>query len=373
MGGCFSHHQGRNLDSILWGLDKLAETNSDASLQERSRSEAAELKIYIQSDLTEGRLCCAGLEPAEPLGLPPLCHALLGCSFCSHAGPLWSHPAADSLKYFFVRYSFQTLGSQLNTQTQSSMHSAEYILKNTIKNCLKDTLERHSDITQKGYEKKRAKLLARYIPLIQGIDPSLQAEHRIPGPSQTTAVAPKQQKSRPTTSRDERFRSDVHTEAVQAALAKYKERKMPMPSKRRSVLVHSSVETYTPPELCQVYRCMLHTGLGGSSASGNSVLLTHPNIMPVIIILTTDTSSASEDEGSLRRPGRLTSTPLQSHSSIEPWLDRVIQGSSTSSSASSTSSHPGGRPTAAPSAAATPGATAATALAGLEAHTHIGQ
>uniref|UniRef100_A0A2K5CFI8 Disco interacting A n=1 Tax=Aotus nancymaae TaxID=37293 RepID=A0A2K5CFI8_AOTNA len=187
------------------------------------------------------------------------------------------------------------------------------------------------DITQKGYEKKRAKLLARYIPLIQGIDPSLQAEHRIPGPSQTTAVAPKQQKSRPTTSRDERFRSDVHTEAVQAALAKYKERKMPMPSKRRSVLVHSSVETYTPP----------------------------------------DTSSASEDEGSLRRPGRLTSTPLQSHSSVEPWLDRVIQGSSTSSSASSTSSHPGGRPTAAPSAAATPGATAATALAGLEAHTHI--
>ncbi|XP_040339595.1 disco-interacting protein 2 homolog A isoform X7 [Herpailurus yagouaroundi] len=105
------------------------------------------------------------------------------------------------------------------------------------------------DITQKGYEKKRAKLLARYIPLIQGVDPSLQAENRIPGPSQTTAVAPKQQKPRPTNSRDERFRSDVHTEAVQAALAKYKERKMPMPSKRRSVLVHSSVETYTPPDL----------------------------------------------------------------------------------------------------------------------------
>ncbi|XP_023601740.1 disco-interacting protein 2 homolog A isoform X7 [Myotis lucifugus] len=173
------------------------------------------------------------------------------------------------------------------------------------------------DITQKGYEKKRAKLLARYIPLIQGVDASLQAEPRIPGPSQTMAAAPKQQKPRPTNSRDERFRSDVHTEAVQAALAKYKERKMPLPSKRRSILVHSSVETCTPP----------------------------------------DTSSASEDEGSLRRPGRLTSTPLQSHSSVEPWLDRVIQGSSTSSSASSTSSHPGGRP--------------AAALAGLVAHAHI--
>uniref|UniRef100_A0A452VMW5 Disco interacting protein 2 homolog A n=1 Tax=Ursus maritimus TaxID=29073 RepID=A0A452VMW5_URSMA len=180
------------------------------------------------------------------------------------------------------------------------------------------------DITQKGYEKKRAKLLARYIPLIQGVDPSLQAESRVPGPSQTTAAGPKQQKPRPTSSRDERFRSDVHTEAVQAALAKYKERKMPMPSKRRSVLVHSSVETYTPP----------------------------------------DTSSASEDEGSLRRPGRLTSTPLQSHSNIEPWLDRVTQGSSTSSSASSTSSHPGGRPAAAPSATA-------AAPTGPAAHAHI--
>ncbi|CAO2608479.1 Disco-interacting protein 2 homolog A, partial [Lemmus lemmus] len=177
------------------------------------------------------------------------------------------------------------------------------------------------DITQKGYEKKRAKLLARYSPLIQGVDPCLQTETRLPGPLMAAAT-PKPQKSRATNSRDERFRSDVHTEAVQAALAKYKERKMPMPSKRRSVLVHSSVETYTPP----------------------------------------DTSSASEDEGSLRRPGRLTSTLLQSHSSIEPWLDRVIQGSSTSSSASSTSSHPGGRPAAAPSAT--------TALAGLTAHTH---
>ncbi|XP_033274433.2 disco-interacting protein 2 homolog A isoform X12 [Orcinus orca] len=103
------------------------------------------------------------------------------------------------------------------------------------------------DITQKGYEKKRGKLLARYVPLAQGVDPSLQAETRIPGPSQATAPAPEQQKMRPSHARDERFRSDVHTEAVQAALAKYKERKMPMPSKRRSVLTHMAVEAYTPP------------------------------------------------------------------------------------------------------------------------------
>uniref|UniRef100_A0A672T9Q6 Disco interacting A n=1 Tax=Sinocyclocheilus grahami TaxID=75366 RepID=A0A672T9Q6_SINGR len=162
-----------------------------------------------------------------------------------------------------------------------------------------------SDITQKGYEKKRGKLL----------------------------VAPpgsKQNKPRVANSRDERFRSDLHTEAVQAALAKYKERKMPMPSKRRSVLVQSSVEACTPP----------------------------------------DTSSASEDEGSLRRQGRIaSSSPYQAHPSVEHWFNRVIQGSSTSSSASSTSSHPGGRPH---HATNTTSASAATVLADLMAHTQLG-
>ncbi|KAG5833881.1 hypothetical protein ANANG_G00280600 [Anguilla anguilla] len=101
------------------------------------------------------------------------------------------------------------------------------------------------DITQKGYEKKRGKLLAPYIPQIQGVDPSLQVDSR----AQSAPAAPaasKQHKARAANSRDERFRSDIHTEAVQAALAKYKERKMPMPSKRRSVLVQSSVEACTP-------------------------------------------------------------------------------------------------------------------------------
>uniref|UniRef100_A0A8C9E6R0 DMAP1-binding domain-containing protein n=1 Tax=Phocoena sinus TaxID=42100 RepID=A0A8C9E6R0_PHOSS len=181
------------------------------------------------------------------------------------------------------------------------------------------------DITQKGYEKKRGKLLARYVPLTQGVDPSLRAEARIPGPSQATAPVPEQQKTRPSHARDERFRSDVHTEAVQAALAKYKERKMPMPSKRRSVLTHTAVEAYTPP----------------------------------------DTSSASEDEGSLQRPGRLASAPLQSHAGVAPWLDQAVQGSPASSAASCTSSRPGGRPAAVPSAAAVPSGPEALARVGV--------
>uniref|UniRef100_A0A8B9HXE2 Disco-interacting protein 2 homolog A n=1 Tax=Astyanax mexicanus TaxID=7994 RepID=A0A8B9HXE2_ASTMX len=163
---------------------------------------------------------------------------------------------------------------------------------------------KRGDITQKGYEKKRGKLLAPYIPQIQG----------------KTLI----------NSNFFLFKSErewnLHTEAVQAALAKYKERKMPMPSKRRSVLVQSSVEACTPP----------------------------------------DTSSASEDEGSLRRQGRVaSSSPYQSHPTVEHWFNRVIQGSSTSSSASSTSSHPGGR-----SHNAT-ASSAATVLADLMAHTQL--
>jgi len=39
------------------------------------------------------------------------------------------------------------------------------------------------------------------------VDPSLQAENRVPGSSQAVAAVSKQQKSRSTNSRDERFRS----------------------------------------------------------------------------------------------------------------------------------------------------------------------
>lgn len=94
----------------------------------------------------------------------------------------------------------------------------------------------------------------------------------------------------------------------------------------------------------------------------------------------TDTSSASEDEGSLRRQGRLaTSTPYQGHGhpAVEHWFNRVIQGSSTSSSASSTSSHPGGRSVTTTTNTAVHAAlnanAAAAALADLMAHTQLGQ
>uniref|UniRef100_A0A3B3ZPS7 Uncharacterized protein n=1 Tax=Periophthalmus magnuspinnatus TaxID=409849 RepID=A0A3B3ZPS7_9GOBI len=87
--------------------------------------------------------------------------------------------------------------------------------------------------------------------------------------------------------------SDIHTEAVQAALAKHKEEKMalPMPTKRRSTYVQSPINTRTPP--------------------GSLTLQKH--------------NSNFQAPPSLQSP--------------EAWINRSVQGSSTSSSASSTMSH----------------------------------
>uniref|UniRef100_A0A671QPS1 Disco-interacting protein 2 homolog B-A n=1 Tax=Sinocyclocheilus anshuiensis TaxID=1608454 RepID=A0A671QPS1_9TELE len=157
------------------------------------------------------------------------------------------------------------------------------------------------DITRKGYEKKRAKLLAPFVPQTQSkthhtdflsanFPPLLCFFFCVPHNVIVTLV--------------ESIKYNV--EAVQAALARHKEEKMalPMPTKRRSAFVQSPAENCTPP----------------------------------------DTSSASEDEGSLRRRQAAISAMLaQNLQSPEYWINRSVQGSSTSSSASSTLSHGDGK------------------------------
>ncbi|XP_061094234.1 disco-interacting protein 2 homolog C isoform X5 [Conger conger] len=167
------------------------------------------------------------------------------------------------------------------------------------------------DITQKGYEKKRAKLIGAYLPQPpgRGAESSMAHERRPPlAPSSSSSS--RYHRRRSSGSRDERYRSDVHTEAVQAALAKHKERKMavPMPSKRRSLVVQTSMDAYTPP----------------------------------------DTSSGSEGEGQ----GEGTPTSSQGSVSMEHWI-------TTSSTTSSSSTHSGG-------------SGAASRLADVMAHAHIG-
>ncbi|ETE65150.1 Disco-interacting protein 2-like B, partial [Ophiophagus hannah] len=144
----------------------------------------------------------------------------------------------------------------------------------------------------------------------KGVETGLQKESRNQTPTPSAVPAPsssKYHRGRSGGARDERYRSDIHTEAVQAALAKHKEQKMalPMPTKRRSTFVQSPADACTPP----------------------------------------DTSSASEDEGSLRRQAALSAALHQSLQNAESWINRSIQGSSTSSSASSTLSHGEGKGT----------------------------
>uniref|UniRef100_A0A671Z4L2 Disco interacting C n=1 Tax=Sparus aurata TaxID=8175 RepID=A0A671Z4L2_SPAAU len=162
--------------------------------------------------------------------------------------------------------------------------------------CLFSLFSLAGDITQKGYEKKRSKLIGAFFPQTPGMDPSTGQERRTPV---TPSSSSRYHRRRSSGSRDERYRSDVHTEAVQAALAKHKERKMavPMPSKRRSLVVQTSMDAYTPPDGEE------EDGGGGGGTS-------------------------SSREGSI---------------SMEHWISRAIHGTSsttttTSSTASSSSS-----------------------------------
>uniref|UniRef100_A0A8D2P3P7 Disco interacting protein 2 homolog C n=1 Tax=Zosterops lateralis melanops TaxID=1220523 RepID=A0A8D2P3P7_ZOSLA len=170
----------------------------------------------------------------------------------------------------------------------------------------------------KGYEKKRSKLIGAYLPQPPGVDQALPQERRTPV---TPSSSSRYHRRRSSGSRDERYRSDVHTEAVQAALAKHKERKMavPMPSKRRSLVVQTSMDAYTPP----------------------------------------DTSSGSEDEGSVQGDSQGTPTSSQGSINMEHWISQAIHGSTTSTTSSSSTQ--------------SGGSGAAHRLADVMAQTHIGQ
>ncbi|KAL2085284.1 hypothetical protein ACEWY4_018604 [Coilia grayii] len=229
------------------------------------------------------------------------------CLFCSLL--FWNLPDVSALSVSSVSAASSIL---IVTGASAPSHTLEI---HVVQESHDLSLVLAGDITQKGYEKKRGKLLGAYLPQPPGLEASMAHERRPPmGPSS----ASRYHRRRSSGTRDERYRSDVHTEAVQAALAKHKERKMavPMPSKRRSLVVQTSMDAYTPP----------------------------------------DTSSGSEEEGG---QGEGTPTSSQGSVSMEHWISRAIhQGSTTSSSSSSTQSG---------------GSGAASRLADVLAQTHVGK
>ncbi|XP_030258032.1 disco-interacting protein 2 homolog C isoform X6 [Sparus aurata] len=148
------------------------------------------------------------------------------------------------------------------------------------------------------------------------MDPSTGQERRTPV---TPSSSSRYHRRRSSGSRDERYRSDVHTEAVQAALAKHKERKMavPMPSKRRSLVVQTSMDAYTPPDTSS-----------GSEGEGQG---------------DGDEEEGGDGEEEDGGGGGGTSSSREGSISMEHWISRAIHGTSsttttTSSTASSSSS-----------------------------------
>uniref|UniRef100_A0A8L0DNK3 DMAP1-binding domain-containing protein n=1 Tax=Oncorhynchus mykiss TaxID=8022 RepID=A0A8L0DNK3_ONCMY len=120
------------------------------------------------------------------------------------------------------------------------------------------------DITQKGYEKKRSKLIRAYFPHPGGME---GMSHRPPFAPPSAA---RFHRRRSSGTRDERYRSDVHSEAVQAVLARHVESNVavPMPSKRRSLVVQTSMDAYTPPgETHTLIHLSAHLGSTSSSSS----------------------------------------------------------------------------------------------------------
>ncbi|XP_017165402.1 disco-interacting protein 2 homolog C isoform X3 [Poecilia reticulata] len=168
--------------------------------------------------------------------------------------------------------------------------------------------DEEGDITQKGYEKKRSKLIGAYFPQTPGMDPSMGQERRTPV---TPSSSSRYNRRRSSGSRDERYRSDVHTEAVQAALAKHKERKMavPMPSKRRSLVVQTSMDAYTPPD-----------SSSGSEGEGQG---------------DEDVGDGEEEDGG---GGGGTSSSREGSINMEQWISRAVHSSTTTTSSTASSS-----------------------------------
>uniref|UniRef100_A0A3P8RS28 Disco interacting C n=1 Tax=Amphiprion percula TaxID=161767 RepID=A0A3P8RS28_AMPPE len=129
------------------------------------------------------------------------------------------------------------------------------------------------DITQKGYEKKRSKLIGAYFPQTPGKTCLFILRTPV-----TPSSSSRYHRRRSSGSRDERYRSDVHTEAVQAAL-------------RRSLVVQTSMDAYTPP------------GGGGTSSSQEGSISMEHWISRAIHGTSSTTTTASSSSSSTRSGG----------------------------------------------------------------------
>ncbi|XP_038828869.1 disco-interacting protein 2 homolog C-like [Salvelinus namaycush] len=162
------------------------------------------------------------------------------------------------------------------------------------------------DITQKGYEKKRSKLIRAYFPHPGGME---GMSHRPPFAPPSAA---RFHRRRSSGTRDERYRSDVHSEAVQAVLARHVESNVavPMPSKRRSLVVQTSMDAYTPPDSSSGSE---EEAGPGNDMPGMEHWMTRPAHLGPAHLGSTSSSSSSTQSGGSGNAGRLADSLAHTH------------------------------------------------------------
>uniref|UniRef100_A0A8D3C4S6 DMAP1-binding domain-containing protein n=1 Tax=Scophthalmus maximus TaxID=52904 RepID=A0A8D3C4S6_SCOMX len=150
----------------------------------------------------------------------------------------------------------------------------------------------------------RSKLIRAYVPHAGG-----PMSHRAPhGPPSAARF----HRRRTSGTRDERYRSDVHTEAVQAVLARHVERKVavPMPSKRRSLVVQTSMDAYTPPDSSSGSE---EEAGPGDDTSSMEHWMSRPSHLGPAHLGSTSSSSSSTQSGGSGNAGRLADSLAHAH------------------------------------------------------------
>uniref|UniRef100_A0A8K9UX84 DMAP1-binding domain-containing protein n=1 Tax=Oncorhynchus mykiss TaxID=8022 RepID=A0A8K9UX84_ONCMY len=191
------------------------------------------------------------------------------------------------------------------------------------------------DITQKGYEKKRSKLIRAYVPHPGGtFNTQSGMSHR---PFFAPPSAARFHRRRSSGTRDERYRSDVHSEAVQAVLARHVESKVavPMPSKRRSLVVQTSMDAYTPPDSSSGSE---EEAGPGDDMPGMEHWMTRPALLGPAHLGSTSSSSSSTQSGGSGNAGRLADSLAHTHLS-HPHLKHSTPPDVTGYSSDSSHSH----------------------------------
>uniref|UniRef100_A0A8K9WNB3 DMAP1-binding domain-containing protein n=1 Tax=Oncorhynchus mykiss TaxID=8022 RepID=A0A8K9WNB3_ONCMY len=185
--------------------------------------------------------------------------------------------------------------------------------------------------TQKGYEKKRSKLIRAYVPHPGGME---GMSHR---PFFAPPSAARFHRRRSSGTRDERYRSDVHSEAVQAVLARHVESKVavPMPSKRRSLVVQTSMDAYTPPDSSSGSE---EEAGPGDDMPGMEHWMTRPALLGPAHLGSTSSSSSSTQSGGSGNAGRLADSLAHTHLS-HPHLKHSTPPDVTGYSSDSSHSH----------------------------------